>query len=228
MGNIVGFYVYEHWRSDTNQCFYVGKGYGKRAWDFKRNRNKHFKNVVGKVLRNGFRVDVVIVKAEMSEGEAFAYETQLVKQYLENGVSLTNQTSGGEGKSGWKPSPETKKKWSRRFRGEGNPMYGRYGKDHPSFGYRHTEEHKKKMSERFRGENNPMFGKVPPHKGKPSPLRGTKHSEETKRKRSEALRGEKNPMFGKKMSEETRKKMSESQRKRNERIRAEKLSSAQE
>jgi len=23
-----GFYVYEHWRSDTGACFYVGKGRG--------------------------------------------------------------------------------------------------------------------------------------------------------------------------------------------------------
>lgn len=227
MGDLNDFYVYEHWRTDTNQCFYVGKGYGKRAWDFRRNRNEHFKNIVAKVVRTGFRVDVVLVKESLSESEAFDYETELVAYYRNNGVRLANQTFGGEGKAGWVPSEETRKKWSERFRGEGNPMHGRYGKDHPSFGYRHTEEHRKKMSERFRGANNPMFGKTPPWKGKPSPLRGTKHSEETKRKRSEALRGEKNPMFGKKMSEETRRKMSESHRKRNERLRAEKESPAQ-
>lgn len=25
------FYVYEHWRLDRDECFYVGKGTGKRA-----------------------------------------------------------------------------------------------------------------------------------------------------------------------------------------------------
>ena len=27
------FYVYRHIRLDTNEVFYVGKGFGKRAWE---------------------------------------------------------------------------------------------------------------------------------------------------------------------------------------------------
>ena len=214
MGDLTKFYVYEHWRSDTNQCFYVGKGAGLRAWDMKRNRNRHHRNIVTKVCGEGFRVDVVLIETELTEGEAFSIERRLIENYKKNAVRLANQTSGGEGKSGWKPSEETRKKWSDIFAGENNPMFGRRGKDHPSFGYKHTEEHKKKVSERMRGKKNPMFGKPAPGKGKPSPLRGTKQGEETKRKRSLSLRGEKNPMFGRKASEETRRKMSESHRKR--------------
>jgi hypothetical protein len=33
------FYVYEHWRSDTNLPFYVGKGKGSRATDMANGSN---------------------------------------------------------------------------------------------------------------------------------------------------------------------------------------------
>ena len=214
MDHLRTFYVYEHWRTDTNQCFYVGKGFKRRAWDFKRNRNLHHKNIVSKVLRNGFRVDVIIVEQFTSEEEAFFLEMKLIQNYADNGVGLSNQTKGGDGMSGWKPSQKTLDKWSEIFTGEGNPMYGKLGSNHPSFGYRHTQEHREKMSKKFSGSLNPMFGKEPYNKGKPSPLKGTTHSEETKRKRSESLKGERNPMFNKAHSEETRKKMSESHRRR--------------
>lgn len=214
MGHLKEFYVYEHWRSDTNQCFYVGKGSGKRAHDLKRNRNQHFKNICAKVVRLGFRIDVILVETGLSEKEALKKEMELIRYHQSNGVELCNQTFGGDGMSGWKPSPETKKKWSQAFQGEKNPMFGRVGQNHPAYGYKHTDEQKKRFSDRMRGEKNPMFGKPSHNNGKPSPLRGTTHSEETRRKRSESLRGDRNPMFGKKISEEARRKMSESHQRR--------------
>lgn len=39
--------VYEHIRKDTNQCFYVGKGTLKRAYN--QIRNKHHNRIVKKM-----------------------------------------------------------------------------------------------------------------------------------------------------------------------------------
>jgi hypothetical protein len=44
-----------------------------------------------------------------------------------------------------------------RLTGELNPMYGKFGKDHPAYGYKHTEEHKQKISKLYKGENNPAW-----------------------------------------------------------------------
>ena len=59
---------------------------------------------------------------------------------------------------------------SEKYSGSGGSAYGKYGKEHPSYGYKHTEEHKKYISNRLKGENNPMYGKS--------------HSEEVIRKKS--------------------------------------------
>lgn len=78
------------------------------------------------------------------------------------------------------------------------------------------------IAAKLSGDNNPMFGK----KGEEHPAFGYKHSiearekiskahkgkklsEETRKKLSKALSGENHPMFGQKLSEEIRKKMSE-------------------
>ena len=50
------------------------------------------------------------------------------------------------------------------------------------------------------------------HKGKTSSMKGKKHTEETKRKMTESQKGNKNSL-GKKLSDETRKRMSEAKKK---------------
>ena len=42
---------------------------------------------------------------------------------------------------------DVKKRMSERFKGENNPMFGKFGKLNPFFGKKHTEETKKKMHE---------------------------------------------------------------------------------
>jgi hypothetical protein len=60
--------------------------------------------------------------------------------------------------------------------GENNPMWGKFGKEHPAYGHRHTEETKAKIS-----------------KAQKSKI----YSDEYRKKISESLQGEKHPNWGK-------------------------------
>jgi hypothetical protein len=52
------------------------------------------------------------------------------------------------------------KKNSEALSGPGNPMYGKFGPDHPAYGNKLTDETKKLMSKSKAGAKNPNFGKV--------------------------------------------------------------------
>jgi hypothetical protein len=102
------YYVYEHWRPDTNTCFYVGKGKNKRAWDMKNMRNCHHKAIVSKLISMGLSVDVRIIVKNISSETAINLEIDRISFYgIEN---LSNMTYGGEGLS--LPSSEVRKKIS--------------------------------------------------------------------------------------------------------------------
>lgn len=93
------FYVYEHWRLDRDECFYVGKGKGNRAYNMS-NRNRHHKAIVAKTVREGFAVDVRIVSFGLTEARAFDLEIERISFWRALGVDLANMTTGGDGKSG--------------------------------------------------------------------------------------------------------------------------------
>lgn len=92
------FYVYAHVRNDNGRIFYVGKGYGERAWVTRR-RNRHWTNIASKV---GYKVQ--ILKDGMPEKDALEFE---IKTIAEIGMqNLCNMTIGGDGASGYKMTPE--------------------------------------------------------------------------------------------------------------------------
>ena len=101
------FYVYEHWRPDADVCFYVGKGTGDRAWRLKTRAGYH-KNVIEKLIRNDFAVDVRIVADELEEKVAHAIEIERIAYWRSLGIALTNRTDGGEGISGYAHTAETR------------------------------------------------------------------------------------------------------------------------
>jgi hypothetical protein len=100
------FYVYEHWRVDKNECFWVGKGYNGRAFDF--SRNNYYNNIVRKLQQLGLEVEVRIIFNQLSESEALQIEVHRIAYWRGLGIKLANITNGGEGTSGLKHTEETK------------------------------------------------------------------------------------------------------------------------
>ena len=80
------YYVYQH--SINGKVFYVGKGTGIRAVDFK-HRTKKWNVFVGGELN---LVNVEIVKTFDCEKEALTYEKTLIESLSSSGVNLANTT----------------------------------------------------------------------------------------------------------------------------------------
>lgn len=93
------FYVYEHWRADKDQCFYVGKGRGRRANIVVRKNNYHT-NIHQKLEDLGMCVEVRMVESGLGEAEALALEMTRIAFWRSRGIVLANMTDGGEGTSG--------------------------------------------------------------------------------------------------------------------------------
>lgn len=158
------FYVYEHWRLDRDECFYVGKGNGGRAYSSK-SRNRHWKSIVAKLSRIGSAMEVRIVQSGMSEQDSFDLEIERIVFWKEVGADLCNQAAGGLG--GSKPcSEEQKLKLSAANKGKKRSDETRSRMSTSFKGRVISEETRKKISEKL--------------KGSPATFKGKKHSEETK------------------------------------------------
>jgi hypothetical protein len=134
------FYVYEHWRLDRDECFYVGKGKGNRAYILK-DRNRHHKAIMAKLNREGFAMEVRIVESGLSEQRALDFEVERIAFWREVGADLANVTNGGEGVSGLKHSEETKAMWSQKRKGRPVPLEGRIKRSQSMKGIPKSKEH---------------------------------------------------------------------------------------
>lgn len=82
-------YVYGHYKVDTGELFYIGKGTGKRAWS-KKKRNRYWYDVVA-----NHEYEVRIIEDDLTEEQAFSREKELIAEAgLDN---LVNMAEGGEG-----------------------------------------------------------------------------------------------------------------------------------
>jgi hypothetical protein len=178
------FYVYAYLRSQDSEHgpklspYYVGKGQGGRCYG-KTGRP------AGRPRDKGY---IVFVQEGLTEEEAFALETYCINLYgridIGTGI-LHNRTDGGEGRSGYVASEETRRKMSRR--GPSNALWGRTGEQSARWGKKHTQVTKEKLSEIKQKEKNPNWGKT--------------HSPETRRKISEG-------QLGNRRGEDTKQKIS--------------------
>lgn len=206
------FYVYEHWRPDRDEPFYVGKGRGGRA-NMMARRNLHHKAIQQKLHRLGMCVEVRIILAGLSEQEAFALEVERIAMWRAEGIDLANKSDGGEGSSG-----------HIGLRGPASPNYG---KPSPMRGQRMKEEHRKKLSAAMKGKKNRLGAKLSDEtkkkiatsrSGQSSWAKGRAKPIEVRQKISQSvsqsIRGENNPFYGKNHSEETKRKISETKKMR--------------
>lgn len=168
-------YVYLHITADEHIPFYVGKGFGNRA--YAKFRNKWWQNIVNK---HGYYVE--FIKTELTDEEAIILEIEMIAKIgrRDQGKgTLVNLTDGGEGTSN--PSEETREKLRKNWTGR-----------------KHTEESKKKMSER-------ASGKIKSESHRRSiglAQTGRKQSPETVQKRADALKGITHKDKGTPMNEE--------------------------
>lgn len=147
--------MYEWYIVETEEVFYVGKGSGDRYKTIN-GRNKFFK-----CMYNSHRCDVRIKYDNLTEKEAFAQEKELINYYRNNTTfRLTNQTDGGEGSSGWKPSQEIKEKMSKALKKKWNdPDYKErvIKSRHDISSTFQSKEFKEKISRIVSGNNNPNY-----------------------------------------------------------------------
>jgi hypothetical protein len=201
------YYVYEHWRLDRDECFYVGKGKGSRAYSMK-DRNRHHQAICAKLNRIGSAFEVRIVASGLLEKEALDLECDRIAFWRNSGCDLTNLTNGGEGISGFKHSDETRQKLSNLNKGNPSAFKGKKHTDETKLALsaiakkrgapKLTKEQQEKVAAWHRGQKRSpetcakisakAKGRPSPNKGKPSPLKGTTVSPETRAKMSEAAK----------------------------------------
>lgn len=128
-----GFYVYAYLRKSNLTPYYIGKGYGTRAWV-----PHHFT-----IPRDCTKI--VILESGLTDVGALAIERRMIHWYGrkdKNTGILNNRTDGGDGAAGaigHKMSEENKKKQSIRFK-ENNP------------GKNKSDATRKKLSESKKGK----------------------------------------------------------------------------
>lgn len=115
-----GCSVYQHRRADNGSIFYVGKASNKYRKDKTQNRNTRWHEIVTEA--NGFVSEVVI--DDVDEEFSLLAECEYIDKLKRIGVSICNLTSGGQGRSGWVPSEETRKIWSEQRKGRASPRKG--------------------------------------------------------------------------------------------------------
>ena len=204
------FYVYEHWRSDKDLPFYVGKGHGPRAADMLNGRNDGHKVVQQELASISAQIKIKMVAELVDEKSAFLLERQRISFWREMGVPLVNLTIGGEGCSGYKHtpeeiakcvafhtgrkrSPETRERIAAKARGRPAnlaviAMLAALNRGKKRI---FTDEHKAKIGEASKGR------KMPPHV-KAALLaantgRSFRHTENARAKMSAARTGQKGP-----------------------------------
>jgi hypothetical protein len=138
--------VYRHRRIDTNEIFYIGMGYLKRAYAKDSNKRNQIWNRI--INKTDYKVE--IVAENLTWEEACELEILLISKYGRinlNTGTLANLTNGGDGSKGCSPSQETRDKISNFHKGK--PV---------------TQESKDKMRKAKEGKyflsNNPNAKKV--------------------------------------------------------------------
>ena len=171
----IQYYTYLHCKP-YGTPFYVGKGSGRRAYNF-HHRGIHHKNIVSKYGKENIQIFVFDCS---SEEEALIDEIHHIRQLRTEVYPLINLCDGGNsGPVGYKHTENAKQRISSNSSGN---QYAR--------GYKHTEDSRKRMSESRTGHLTPPHVRMKisdAQKGNQYSL-GKTHTEEAKLKIGESAR----------------------------------------
>lgn len=188
------FCTYIHLRPDGSPL-YVGKGTRERAKRISNRQNPHYQRAIAKY--GAANIQIKIVKRNLTEQEAFFYEREAIACLRAFDYRLANLTDGGEGTSGWNPSPEIRERMRLRQIGRKHSLEARKKISDSHKGKTFSKEHRAKLSVIARNRSDEANRKNSEwHKAR-------RYSDETKEKMRIAH-------TGKWHTEETKKKMSES------------------
>lgn len=165
------FYVYEYYKKDCGEVFYVGKGTGNRYKET-HNRNKYFEAILNK-----HECAVRIISDGLTNEVACALEIDQIAYRKGKGEAACNFTNGGTGFSTGELNPIHSRIADGSVKLFGVDDFGKFfGEDNGFYKKTHSEETKKRISEsrkgkgaRF-GKDNPMYGKG--MVGKDNPMYG--------------------------------------------------------
>ena len=190
-----GDYIYGDLKFNF-EPFYVGKGKNRRIssgiFD-KKNKSKF--NKINKIKKSGLKLLTKKLYENLNDENAKKIEIKVIDiigRVIKNNGPLTNFSDGGTGGDNISNNPNNKKireKMSNSQRGEKNNFYG----------MKHTDETKKilsKIGKKRIGDKNTFYG--------------MKHTDETKKKigeKNKTMIGEKNHFYGKHHTKETKKIM---------------------
>ena len=173
------YYVYAYLREDGTP-YYIGKGHGKRAWDWHRNIP---------VPKDKERI--VMLETNLTELGAFAIERRMIRWYGRKDIGsgiLRNMSDGGEGVTGYTHTAKTRAKLSKISKGKVNSAETRAKMSAAQKGRVLSKETRAKISEanRTRVVTDETRAKMSAtRKGRP----GKPNSSETRAKLSAALKG---------------------------------------
>ena len=111
------YYVYTHLDPITKDIFYVGIGFGNRAWNQWAGRNKFWENYVNK---HGFEVYIIIDNITRKQAEKIELNliADLGRRQIDSGGVLVNRSIGGETSKGYTHTDEFKRKLSEDRKGK--------------------------------------------------------------------------------------------------------------
>jgi len=135
------YYVYTHLNPLTKEIFYVGIGKGNRAWNQWAGRNKFWDNYVNKY---GFEVE--IIAENLTRNQAGKVEIELIahlgRRQIDEGGTLVNRSSGGDGGSGgYTHTEEWKRQHSERQIGKKKKPLSKEAKEKISKALKGREAH---------------------------------------------------------------------------------------
>lgn len=240
IGIIYKFTILARYKMDGHKPFYVGQHVGVNDFNNYWGSGSIWNDFLDKLKKDYSKNWIKLVKREVlykhncSQKALDKLEEYYIKKekahysYHLGGCNVLWGTANKFGSGSPMKDPMVAKKVSRTalmnksHLGSNNAFYGKkhtsetkvklsnirknYFKTHQNTlkGGHHTEEAKRKMSEAQRGEKSWMFGR----RGKLCHNFGRKLSEETRKKISERMSGENNPNYGKRWSDEVKYKIS--------------------